>query len=111
MSAPVVAALIAGGVSVVVSAITALGAFRTQERRLRAEFRTEFMAEEAIRALLEHEQWQFRSFRAIKARVRGFEDDELRKLLIRAGALCFEGSGEQEFWGLRERNERRVEGR
>jgi hypothetical protein len=67
------------------------------------------MAEEAIRALLEHEQWRIRSFNEIKRRVRGFEDDELRKLLVRAGAITFEFTrGGKEMWGLRERNRDRL---
>ena len=105
MSGEVVAALVAGGVSVVVSAFTAAAASRSQERRLRTELRTQFMAEEAIRVLLLSEKWKLRSFEAISARVRGFEADELRQLLIRAGALCFEGKDGSELWGLRARNE------
>jgi hypothetical protein len=48
------------------------GAFRLQEERLRTELRTEFMAEEAIHALLNHPRWTQRSFEEIKRRVRGF---------------------------------------
>jgi hypothetical protein len=108
MSTELAAALIAAGVSVLVSGLTAFGTFRTQERRLRAELKTEFMAEEAIRALLLHERWKLRSFRVISAHIRGFDDDELRKLLIRSGALCFGGPAGQEWWGLRERNQDRL---
>jgi hypothetical protein len=72
------------------------------------EMRTEFMAEEAIRALLRHEQWAQRSFDEIKNRVRGFPDAELRQLLVRAGAVAFTGTRGsntgKELWGLRERN-------
>jgi hypothetical protein len=112
MSTELASALIAGGVSILVAAVTAFGTFRTQERRLRAELRTEFMAEEAIRALLQHDRWSLRSFRVISAHIRGFGDDELRKLLIRAGALCFGGPpgapASEEWWGLRERNQKRL---
>ena len=78
---------------------------KQQEERLRAELRTEFMAEEAIRKLLLHERWEKRSFEEIKRRVGGFGDDELRKLLVRAGAVRFYGKDNVEFWGLIERNE------
>jgi len=47
------------------------------------------MAEEAVRELLNHPEWWQRSFKAIKDKVGGFEDDELRKLLVRAGAARF----------------------
>ena len=76
-----------------------------QEQRLRTELRTEFMAEEAIRRLLLHSEWEKRSFEEIKRRVGGFDDDELRKLLVRSGAVRFYGKKNIEFWGLIERNE------
>jgi hypothetical protein len=84
-------------------------ALRAQEAKLRTELRTEFMAEEAIRLLLEHEDWTLRSFEEIKRRIRGFDDDELRQLLVRAGAVAFERTrGGDEMWGLRERNRGRL---
>ncbi len=102
------AAIIAAGVSIVVAAITAFGTFRTQEWKLRTELRTEFMAEEAIRELLSHPDWTLRSFGLISASLPGFEANELRRLLIRSGALCFEGSPGNEWWGLRDRNQDRL---
>jgi hypothetical protein len=79
-----------------------------QEQKLRTELRTEFMAEEAVKRLLRHKMWEKRSFPEIQRRVGGFEDDELRKLLVRAGAVRFYGENNVEFWGLIERNEARV---
>ncbi|MGV9249662.1 hypothetical protein [Streptomyces sp. NPDC003710] len=75
-----------------------------QEDRLRTELRTEFMAEEAIRELLLNAQPK-RSFEMIERRVGGFSGDELRQLLVRAGAVRFyERNNNRELWGLRERN-------
>jgi hypothetical protein len=142
MSSQFAAAVIAGGVSIVVALLSAFLSERSQERRLRAELdgqkervseelhdqrerlhaelesqrerlraelRTEFMAEEALRSLLEHPTWKYRSFDAIRKKVRGFDDDELRRLLIRSGALCFElRADKREMWGLRSRNEDKV---
>jgi hypothetical protein len=81
-------------------------ALELQEQRLRAELRTEYMAEAAISQLL----WKaepLRSFDRIKARVGGFGDDELRRLLVRAGALRYTSTDGKntEFWGLRDRND------
>ena len=94
--------------TIITSAITAtftgLVTFANQERKLKTELRTEFMAEEAAKALLETEQWQKRSFEEIQKRLGGFGDDELRKILVRAGAVRFEGKGEKELWGLISRN-------
>ena len=88
--------------------VTTLASFLLQERRIKFEFaqmRTEFMAEQVARQLLEHEKWQRRSFKAIKHRLGGFEDDELRKILVRAGAIRFEyRNTKEEFWGLIHRN-------
>lgn len=79
-------------------------ALKLQEERLRTELRTEFMAEEAIRALLLSAQPK-RSFEVIERRVGGFDGAELRQLLVRAGAVRFYGRNNKELWGLRERNE------
>ena len=83
------------------------------ERAARREFerdvqrvRTEFMAERAARELLIDPRWRLRTFAQIKRRLGGFEDDELRKILVRAGALRYyrsAGQGEEELWGLRDR--------
>ena len=75
-----------------------------QEARLRAELRTEYMAEEAVHALLDDPRWPKRSFDAIQDRVGGFDGDDLRRLLVRAGALRFRAKNGKELWGLRTRN-------
>jgi hypothetical protein len=98
------AAIVAGAVSLIVAVVTTLATFRAQERRLRYELRTQFMAEEAIHLLLQNERWKQRSFEAIRRHVGGFDDDSLRQLLVRAGALRFEDKDGRELWGLRERN-------
>ena len=90
--------------------IAALATFALQERRLRAEMRTEFMAEQAARLLLETPGWKRRTFRAIKAHLSGFEDDELRKILVRCGAVRFPTKGGREWWGLIRRNRHKLRG-
>ncbi len=90
--------------SVIIAVITALLTFAVQERKLRAELRTEFMAEQAARSLLENRRWAKRGFDEIKKRLGGFEDNELRKILVRAGAVRFVSSDDKELWGLVARN-------
>ena len=65
------------------------------------------MAEEAMKKLLKHPRCDNqRTFDRIKERVGGFDDEELRRLLIRAGAVKFKSKSDgAEMWGLRERNE------
>jgi hypothetical protein len=95
--------------SIVIPAVTAIIAafltFLVQERKLRRDYRLEFMAENAARELLESKAWEKRSFKAIDARLGGFEPDELRKVLVRAGAVRFKGKNGEELWGLLKRNE------
>ena len=86
------------------SLLTGLLAFWVQEKKLKMELRTEFMAEQATRTLLESDKWGKRSFDAIKKRLGGFSDDELRKILVRAGAVRFESVEGEELWGLIARN-------
>lgn len=100
----ILTALIAGVVSLAISGISSWVAVSLQKNRLRMELKLEFAAETTIRELLSDERWGLRSFDAIKRRLGVPEDDELRKLLIRSGALRFEGDKGHELWGLRERN-------
>lgn len=91
--------------AVIVAALTGYITFRVQEERLKKELKTEFMAEKVAKELLSNEKWTQRSFDAIKKRLGGFEDDELRKILVRSGAVRFEGSNGEELWGLISKNE------
>jgi hypothetical protein len=75
-----------------------------QRERLEFEMRLEIKAEEAIRELLSIDRWKRRTFDMIRQRVGGVDDDELRRLLVRSGALRFQGPSGVEQWGLRERN-------
>jgi len=88
----------------ITSIITGLITFALQERKLKMELRTEFMAEQVARTLLENKKWKKRSFAEIKKRLGGFEDDELRKILVRSGAVKFVDSEGKELWGLLSRN-------
>ncbi|MEV1061763.1 hypothetical protein [Streptomyces sp. NPDC050263] len=109
------AALIAAGVSLIVGVVTVATSVlvaRIQARQAielkREDLRTEYMAEAAIRRLLQHTRFRKRSFGAIKERIGdGFDDTELRKLLVRAGAVRLPDPRREgrELWGLVERNE------
>lgn len=94
--------------ALITAVITGIATFAVQERRLRTELRTEFMAEQAARALLDAEKWTKRSFEEIAKRLGGFDDNELRKILVRAGAVRFETAEGKEFWGLVSRNKNDV---
>ncbi|QBZ83027.1 hypothetical protein GHNINEIG_01068 [Hydrogenovibrio crunogenus] len=92
-------------VTILIAAFTGYVTFRVQERRLKQELKTEFMAEKVAKKLLSEEKWKKRSFSEIKKRLGGFEDDELRKVLVRSGAVRFErNNGTEELWGLISKN-------
>ena len=96
-----------------------------QEIKFKNEFehdvkgiRTQKTAEDIARQLLEQYTKPKRKFTTIRHFLKGFDDDELRKILIRAGGVSFDGkvikkvvmNGQdveikEELWGLIERNE------
>lgn len=67
---------------------------------LRAQFRTDFMAEETARHFLGHKSYTDRSFETLGKHLGGFGDDELRKILVRAGAIRVYRDDGSEWWRL-----------
>ncbi|MEU9782135.1 hypothetical protein AB0H92_14380 [Streptomyces phaeochromogenes] len=108
-------ALVAAGVALVVGLATgAVSIFvaRIQAKHAvelkREELRTEYMAEAAIHRLLKNPRWSSRTFGTIQRWIGdGFDEKELRRLLVRAGAVCIpDRTGrDRELWGLVDRNE------
>lgn len=82
--------------------------FQHQIKGLREQFKTEFMAEETARHFLSHESYTDRSFDVLRKHLGGFEDDELRKILVRAGAVRVYREDETEWWYLLSRTEERI---
>ena len=101
---PAAVAVIAGCVSLVTAVLTAAITVLVAERRLRRDFRLEFSAERVVQKLLTDRRWRWRRFDTIRHFVGGFEDDELRKILVRAGAVRVTTTDHTEFWGLLDRN-------
>jgi hypothetical protein len=91
-------------VSVVSGAIGGYGTYRNQERKLQKEYQLHDSAEHVARTLLSDVTWRLRSFKVIRHHLGGFEDNELRKILVRCGAIRFMSRSGQELWGLVERN-------
>jgi hypothetical protein len=61
--------------------------FKNEMLRVREENKTEFQAEQTALHFLSHKNYTDRSFETLKKHLGGFEDDELRKILVRAGAI------------------------
>lgn len=83
--------------------------FRHQILALQQQYRTEFMAEETARHFLSHKGFTDRSFDVLKKHLGGFEDDELRKILVRAGAVRTYRDDDSEWWYLLSRMGERIE--
>jgi hypothetical protein len=74
------------------------------EQKNRLDNATAFAAEHVAHELMKHETWKLRSFRIIKHHLGGFTDDELKKILVRAGAIRIQSESGEELWGLLDRN-------
>ena len=71
--------------------------------------KVEFMAEETARHFLSHKSFTDRSFETLKNHLGGFEDDELRKILVRAGAIRIYREDGTEWWRLLSRMDEFIE--
>lgn len=98
------AALVAGVVALITAAITAIITVVVAERKLRRENKLEFAAERVAKQLLLSDSWEWRRFDTIRHFLGGFEDDELRRILVRAGAVRAVNEDGDELWGLLSRN-------
>jgi hypothetical protein len=58
----------------------------------------------AVQELLRQSPYRMRSFEIIKYHLPGLQEDELRRILIQAGAIRWMTKSDQEVWGLLERN-------
>ena len=76
----------------------------TNEEKLRREYQLEYASERVARELLMDKDWTLRSFEILSHHLAGFGDDDLRKVLVRAGAIRFTSKQGKEVWGLLDRN-------
>ncbi len=72
------------------------------------ELKTEYMAEQTAKYYLSHKGYTDRKFETIKKGLGGFEDDELRKILVRAGAIR-SFRDDEEWWTLLDRMPEKIE--
>ena len=74
--------------------------FRQELKLKQEDNRTEFMAERTVKHFLNHQSFIERSFETIQKQVGGFTDDELRKILVRSGAIRNYREDGSEWWKL-----------
>ena len=80
-----------------------------QLRMLQEQHKVEFMAERTARHFLSHKSFTDRSFETLRNHLGGFADDELRKILVRAGAVRIYREDGTEWWRLLSRMEEFIE--
>ena len=90
-------------ISLITALLTSVGSYLVMRHRLQREFKLQYRAETVARKLLNHPTWRWRTFKIIKHHLGGFEDEELRKILVQAGAVKFETKVGDEIWGLYDR--------
>jgi len=101
-------AVIAGLVAILTSMLTAFITSRIANNKMLRDFKLDFATESVARELLMDKQWRLRSFGVIKQHLGGFEDDALRQVLVKAGAVRFKSRNGAELWGLLSRNRDRL---
>ncbi len=95
-------------ISVISGLVGGYISYKIQESKLKKEFQLQDSAEKVAHQLLSDEEWKLRSFGVIRHHLGGFEEDELRKILVRSGAIRFKSKNGHELWGLVSRNTHRL---
>jgi hypothetical protein len=98
-------ALVGGSITLFINRQTQ----KHQLRMLQQQYKAEFMAEETARHFLSHKSFTDRSFETLRNHLGGFGDDELRKILVRAGAIRVYRDDGSEWWRLLSRMEEFIE--
>lgn len=92
-------------INLIIAVVSILGTILIEELRHRRDSGLQLMAQDVAKKLLENDDRNKRSFDAIKNRLGGFDDNELRRILVSVGAVRFKAVDGKELWGLIERNE------
>jgi hypothetical protein len=98
-------ALVGGGISYLLNRQQ----LRNQLRIQQEQHKVEYMAEETARHFLGHKSFTDRSFETLRKHLGGFGDDELRKILVRAGAIRVYRDDGSEWWRLLSRMDEYIE--
>jgi hypothetical protein len=74
--------------------------FAIEREKLEEQYKTERRADVALSKFLNHVKFKRRSFSYISQKMGGFDDDELRRMLVRNGAVRVIGEKGIEWWEL-----------
>ena len=103
--AALLGAIVGGGISYLLNRQQ----LANQLRMLQEQHKVDFMAELTARHFLSHKSFTDRSFDTLRNHLGGFDDDELRKILVRAGAIRVFRDDGSEWWRLLSRMDEFIE--
>lgn len=106
---PVFSVLIGTAFGGLITYLTQRQQMKHSLKMLRETHKTDFMAEETAKHFLGHQTQIERSFETLKKHLGGFTDDELRKILVRAGAIREYRKDGSEWWKLLSRMDEYIE--
>lgn len=106
---PTITALVGTALGGLISYMIQRKQFEIEKEKLRLANKTEFMAEETAKHFLNHKNYTDRSFETLQKHLGGFDDDELRKILVRAGAIREYRKDGSEWWRLLSRMDEYIE--
>ncbi len=108
---PAIAGLVGILIGGVINYFIQKAQFQNELQKIREENKTEFQAEQTALHFLSHAQYTDRSFETLQKHLGGFEDNELRKILVRAGAVRTYRKDGKEWWRLLSRIDEYIEGK
>jgi len=111
MTETIIISLSAAFTGGIISFFLQFSKFKQEIKLLQDEHKTLYSAESTAIHFLSHKKYTDRSFEMLKERLGGFEDDELRKILVRAGAVRFYRNDDpnNEWWRLLSRMDEYIE--
>lgn len=74
--------------------------FALEREKLEEQYKIERRSDAALSKFLNHVKFKRRSFKYLREKMGGFDDDELRRMLIRNGAVRSIGDDKVEWWEL-----------
>ena len=95
MDEKLIVAIIAGGVALIVALLANSMSFLIH----RSQIQTEYNAVKLAKRLLNQKEYSWRTSSYLNRRLGGFNDDELRRILVRAGAVRFYLSFKEVYLG------------
>jgi hypothetical protein len=104
-----ISALLGAAVGGAISYLLNRQQLANQLRALQEQHKVEYMAENTARHFLSHKSFTDRSFETLRNHLGGFADDELRKILVRAGAIRVYREDGSEWWRLLSRMDEYIE--